>query len=106
MSQKFEVPLTSANQTVNIAIANVSYNFRLIFCQTTDAAACWLLDISDANGLPLVCGIPLLPGADMLGQYRYLFPGFILYCFTDGNRDASPTFANLGTSSHLYFETP
>src|ERR1700676_1750065 len=105
MSKTFEIPLTSGNQLVNIAIAGVSYNLRLIFCQTTEAEACSLLDINDANLVPVVCGIPLVPGADMVGQYQYLNFGFILYCFTDGNRDAVPTFANLGTSSHLYFET-
>jgi len=105
MSQKFEIPLTSANTLLNIAIAGVTYNLRLIYNQTLDSSACWLLDINDANNLPMVCGIPLVPGADMIGQYKYLNFGFILYCFTDGNRDAVPTFANLGTASHLYFET-
>ena len=106
MSQKFEIPLTSENKTLNIAIAGISYNLRLLYNQTLDQSACWILDINDAAGLPLVCGIPLVTGVDMVGQYQYLNFGFILYCFTDGNRDVVPTFANLGTSSHLYFEVP
>ncbi len=106
MSQLFEIPLSGMNQTFPIVLNNVSYILRLIFCQTTDADACWLLDINDQNANPIVCGIPLVAGADMLEQYAYLNFGFILYCFTDGNLSANPTFANLGTTSHLQFQVP
>ena len=106
MAQVFEIPLSSANQTLSTVLNGVSYIIRLIFCQTTDSQACWLLDINDQNDNPIVCGIPLVTGADMLEQYAYLNFGFILYCFTDGNLSANPTFANLGTTSHLQFQVP
>jgi hypothetical protein len=106
MAAQFEIPLSSANQTLSIALNGVSYVLRFIFCQTTDAAACWLLDINDQNDNPIVCGIPLVTGADLLGQYQYLGFGFILYCFSDSVSSDIPTFANLGTTSHLYFQVP
>lgn len=106
MAQVFEIPLSGVNQTLAIVLNGVSYIIRLIFCQTTDASACWLLDINDQNDKPIVCGIPLVTGADMLEQYAYLNFGFILYCFTDGNLSANPTFSNLGTTSHLYIQYP
>ena len=106
MAQVFEIPLSGANQTLAIVLNGVSYIIRLIFCQTTDSQACWLLDINDQNDNPIVCGIPLVTVADMLEQYAYLNFGFILYCFTDGNLSANPTFSNLGTTSHLQFQVP
>jgi hypothetical protein len=103
----FEIPLSGANQTFAIVLNGVSYVLRLIFCQTTDSSACWLLDISDQNSNPIVCGVPLVTGADLLEQYAYLNFGFILYCFSDGTlSSAIPTFANLGTTSHLFFQVP
>jgi hypothetical protein len=106
MANAFEIPLSSVNQTLAIILNNVPYVLRLIFCQTTDSSACWLLDINDQNDNPIVCGIPLVTGADLLEQYKYLNFGFILYCFSDSVSSAIPTFANLGTTSHLYFQVP
>lgn len=106
MALAFEIPLSSANQTLAIVLNGIPYILRLIFCQTTDPSACWLLDINDQNGVPIVCGIPLVTGADLLEQYQYLNFGFILYCFSDFSNSAIPTFADLGTTSHLYFQVP
>jgi hypothetical protein len=106
MAQAFEIPLSGANQTFAITLNGTSYVLRFIFCQTTDSNACWLLDINDQNDAPIVCGIPLITGTDLLGQYQYLNFGFILYCFSDSVSSAIPTFANLGTTSHLYFQVP
>ena len=53
----------------------------------------------------MVCGIPLVTGADLLAQYAYLgFPGQ-LWIWTDGVRDAVPSYLGLGLSSHLFFVT-
>lgn len=102
----FEIPLSSENQTLSLVMNGTAYILRLIFCQTTDENASWLLDINDQNNTPIVNGIPLVTGADLLEQYKYLGFGFILYCFTDGMPSAIPTFSNLGTTSHLYFQVP
>lgn len=104
MAQLFEIPLSGTNQTLSIVLNGVVYVLRLIFCDTTDETACWILDINDQDSNPIVCGIPLVTGADMLEQYKYLNFGFILYCFTDGNLSANPTFSNLGTTAHLQFQ--
>jgi hypothetical protein len=54
----------------------------------------------------LVSGIPLVTGVDLLAPYAYLGFGGELLVATDGNTAAVPTYANLGTGSHLYFVTP
>jgi hypothetical protein len=61
------------------------------------------MDIGDENGTILVAGIPLVSGADLLSQYRYLgFPGG-LFVTTDRGAGEVPTFDGLGATSHLYF---
>jgi hypothetical protein len=66
----------------------------------------WILDIGDGDGNPLVCGIPLVVGIDLLWQYEYLkFPG-MLFVASDAGDEKPPSFTNLGWTTHLYFMTP
>ncbi len=43
----------------------------------------YVLDIADANGKPIVQGIPFVTGADLLAQYAYLGIGGQLIVQTD-----------------------
>ena len=67
-------------------------------------ASCWVLDVADIQKNPIVSGIPLVTGADLLGQFAYLNFGGKLIVVSDGDPFAVPTFDNLGTSGHLLFE--
>lgn len=82
-----------------------SYVFSLLY-RDADIMGGWTLDIFDAENNPLICGIPLVTGANLLAQFSYL--GFdpmqcALAVITDGNFGATPTFENLGVQSHLYW---
>jgi hypothetical protein len=101
----YEIQLSPENQTFVVFLADAFYNFRLMYNQTLDENASWLLDIADANNVPLVQGLPLVTGEDLLVQLKYLAIHVVLYCFTDGSAPLTiPTFDNLGISSHLYFD--
>lgn len=100
----FEIPLSPKNQRFSIILAGVAYVLRFLYNQTLDENASWILDISDADGNPIVCGIPVVTGEDMLVQYKYLGINIVLFCFTDGDATAIPTAQNLGISSHVYFQ--
>jgi hypothetical protein len=102
--ENFEIQLSPINQQFSIILAGVSYILRFLFNQTLDENACWILDINDANGNPIICGIPVVTGEDMLVQYQYLGINIVLFCFTDGDVTAIPTATNLGVSSHVYYE--
>ena len=96
----YEIPLAPTPQQLSVLFpSGTVYVFRLIFQFTPNP--CWLLDINDANDNPLVLGIPLVTGADLLAQYGYLGFGCAMYCYTDGDLGAVPTLANLGVTSHL-----
>ena len=95
----YEVPLSGVPQTFTISIAGVSYQLTLTY-QNVDEGG-WSIEIADTAGNDIVSGIPLVTGADLLGQYEYIGLGCGMFVYTDGDNDAVPTFDNLGSTSHL-----
>ena len=98
-----EIPLSASPQTFGISLNSILYNVRVVWNPPSQA---WIMDVSDVNGVPILLGVPLVTGADLLEQYAYLGIGGSLYVQSDGVQDAVPTFTNLGTTGHLYFVTP
>lgn len=98
-----EIPLLSTPQVFNITLAGVTYRMTLIWRDGDQGG--WVLDIADQDSNPIVCGIPLITGADLLAQYGYLGIGGQLVVQTDHDVNTVPTFENLGDTSHLYFVT-
>lgn len=96
----FLIPLQPTPQTLTITVAGVQYQLRLIWNTQNDA---WTLDISDVNGNPILSGIPLVTGADLLEQFGYLDFGGQLIVQTDNDADAVPTLQNLGSTGNLFF---
>lgn len=99
----FEIPLISMPQSFEIALGGVTYNLTL---RWIDAGQFWVLDINDQNNVPIVNGIPLNTGGDLLEPYGYLNFGGQLQVTTDFDLNAPPTSANLGSQAHLFFVTP
>ena len=98
----YEIPLTADPQHFSIVLGGISYRITLLW---RDPAPGWVIDIADSAGAPLVQGVPLVTGANLLEQYGHLgFKGG-LHVQTDNDADAAPTLDNLGTTSHLYFAT-
>lgn len=96
----FEIPLIAAAQTFTVTLVGVDYNMTI---RWNVPANCWMLDIADVSQDPLVQGIPMITGADLLAPYQYLDIGGQLIVQTDNDPDAVPTYDNLGTAGHLYF---
>lgn len=63
----------------------------------------WAVDVSDEDGNALVTSVPIVTGCDLLAQFGYLGFSGQLIAQTDGDPQAVPTFANLGTQGHVYF---
>lgn len=95
----YEIPLNGQPQRLQITLSNVTYQLTVQWRNSCG----WVLDIATLTGTPIIQGIPLVTGCDLLAQYKYLGIGGSLVVSTDANPDATPTYANLGTSSHLYF---
>jgi hypothetical protein len=106
-----EIPLVSPPQTFSVTLNQVAYELTVrwrnpgAFSGETLLPGAGYLDIADANGNPIVQGIPLVTGADLLAQYEYLGIGGALFVQTDYDLNAVPTFENLGQTAHLYWQT-
>jgi hypothetical protein len=103
VSTAFEIPLISVPQKFGISLAGIFYNMTV---RWNAPGACWMLDIADVDEVPVLAGVPLVTGVDLLDQYGYLHFGGQLRVATDFDLEAPPTSSNLGTQSHLYFVTP
>lgn len=122
MATFYEIPTIALPHRFSVQLVGVTYKMTLLYQAaqigpsdisverdsnlTIDQSQIggWILDIADVNGVPILAGIPLITGQDLLQQFSYLNFGGSLFVSTDGS-DAVPTASNLGTSSHLYFAT-
>lgn len=98
----FEIPMNGKAQEFSITLAGVQYNLTLVWNSVSSA---WIMDIADSNDDPLLSGVPIVTGADILAQFEYIGISGELYVQTDSDPNVMPTYENFGTDSHLYFAT-
>jgi PKD repeat protein len=94
----YEIPLKARAQSLDIKLNGVQYTLVIRWNGKS-----WVMDIKSSKGVMILSGIPLITGADLLAQYKYLKLGGQLVVQTDGGVTSVPTFANLGSKSHLFF---
>ena len=100
----YEIPLQPTNQNLKVSILGITYIIRTYYCDIQYGG--WVLDISDNLGNPILQGVPLITGNNLLDQYGYLGLGFGLAVVSDGDAMAVPVFNDLGVNGHLYVVTP
>lgn len=92
-----EIPLTPDNQQFNIVINNTTWGMKIIWRET-----CWIMDLMNSRNEPIIYGIPLVTGANLLAQYAPHKFGFALIVLCDDPAQTLPTKTDLGIASHLY----
>ncbi|MDE9553375.1 hypothetical protein KKJ06_19745 [Xenorhabdus bovienii] len=93
-----EIPLRAENQQFDIQLGGINYRMQL---QWRDCAG-WILDIMQGNSEPVVTGIPLVFGVDILEQHRYLgFNGSLVFYGDDPKNETNKV--ELGKNNRLYF---
>lgn len=103
MPKFFKIPLTPTPQRFTVSLSGVDYILTVQWRQASEGG--WFMDIADINNDPIVSGIPLVTGANLLEQYKHLgFTGRI-WVQTANNPDAVPTFDNLGTEAFAFWVT-
>lgn len=97
----FEIPTraTPFSQSVTFPDGTV---YNLTFTYLFNENPVWNLDIFDANLNPILCGVPLVTGADLFEQFAYLGFKAQMFATTDGDPDTPPSWFNLGSTAHLY----
>jgi hypothetical protein len=96
----FKVPLLPQPQRFSVFLSSVEY---IMVVKWNTVSACWIMDLLDVNDAPVLTGIPLVTGADLLAQFEYLEIGGQMIVQTDNLPYAVPTFENLGTTGNLYY---
>jgi hypothetical protein len=104
MTAPLLIPLSGISETFRIALAGTAYRLTVIWRDDPGGMGGWFLDIADDNSVPIVEGIPLVTGADLLEQHA-ADSGIAgsLYVQTVQNPLAMPTFDNLGGDAQLFF---
>lgn len=92
----YEIPLNNSNQKFKISLNGKSYKLRTIFRVET-----WYLDIFEVDETPLVCGIPLVMGDNLLAQHQHFIQGG-LYVLNK-NIDEVHRYFELGQILKLYW---
>jgi hypothetical protein len=109
MATAQEIPLQpSQNQFLQTTLNGITFGLQVTWRDATNNPG-WVLDLFDSNDNPLVRGMPLVTGADLMEQHQADVPGGFpgqLWVQSDFDPQAIPTFDNLGVTSHLYFIVP
>ncbi|VFR31931.1 probable bacteriophage protein STY1063 [plant metagenome] len=95
----YEIPLSPTPQRFSILLGGTSYQLTLRYREG------WFLDVADATGTPMLSGVPLVTGIDLLGQHRHLGFAGALRVQGAAHPDDVPTFDDLGVGAKLYWVT-
>jgi hypothetical protein len=102
-SNAYVIPLINQNQEFDISLAGVSYHLIVKWNSFSNA---WILYIEDSQQNPIVGGIPMVTGCDLLEQYGYLEIGGAMVVQSTNNPDLVPNYSSLGETGFLFFITP
>ncbi|WP_291348077.1 MULTISPECIES: phage baseplate plug protein [unclassified Acinetobacter] len=92
----YEIPLNYGNHKFNIRLGSAQYKLQLIY-----RVDHWYLDIFDTAENPLIAGLPMLVGDNLLVQHQHIIKGALYVLNT--NEDESQAFSDLGINIKLYW---
>jgi len=96
----YEIPLSPKAQLVTVQLAGVKRKLNFYWNPTSE---CWFMDVMDDVSTPLIMGIPVVTGLDLLEQFAYMNLGGSIVVQTDHGPLLNPTFENLGVTGHVFF---
>lgn len=103
MPKTYKIPLSDKPQRFSITLGGVDLRMTLAYRNVEQGG--WTLDIADAQGSPLISGIPLVCGADLLAQHASVgIPGR-LYWQGAPDPDQPPSFEGIASEGALFWVT-
>lgn len=99
----YEVPFEPNPQSFAITMGGVPYKLSTIW---NTSSLSWTLDIADANGTPIVRGIPIVTGCDLLGQFGYLGFKGKLFVQNMAAPSVDAAYSELGSNVQVFFVVP
>ncbi len=103
MATTNEIPLHNYPESFYITLDQVDYGMSTYWCNKLN---CWIVNITTAEGVDVLTGVPLIPGVDLLAQYPDLGFKGQLTAQVDHDSAAVPSLSGLGFTGHLYYTTP
>jgi len=103
MSTPYTIPLTNQSQKLSVSLAGVTYQLQVVWNKFVG----WVMDVSSSTGVPIIQGVPLVTGANLLAQYGYLglAGGSKMIVQSDSYPLQPPSYTSLGQTSQLYLVT-
>ena len=98
----FEIPFSPQPQSFQLTLGSGDYRLTVLYRHMGGG---WVLDIADVGGAPVLSGIPLVTGVDLLAPYRYLGLKGSIWVQGANNPDDPPTYDNLGSGSRVFWVT-
>ena len=99
----YNVPLTNKNQTLQTSLLGITY---ILTVRWNALANLWYLDINDANNTPILNGVPMTAGVNLLKQFAYLGINGALVAQNVSNPNLPIGEADLGVTGFLLFIVP
>jgi hypothetical protein len=94
----YTIPLTPEPQSYAIVLAGKEYRLTVRWMEADEGG--WLLDIEEPEqAAPILMGLPLITGCDLLGQFTYLGLGGQIWV----DSELPARLDNLGTEVDLVF---
>ena len=93
----YEIPLQVGNQKFNVTLGKTIYKLRIIY-RTNQ----WYLDILNTAEKPLITGLLMCAGIDLLEQYKHVINGSLYVA--NFEQDEIAKYGYLGSKIKLYYE--
>ena len=93
------IPTVNGPQKFLVTLNGIQYQFTINW---NAISGCYVLDIADSSGNPIVESLAMVPGSTLLSQFSYLQLGFDLFVQNSTSIVAIPQYADLGVTSQLY----
>lgn len=97
------IPLIAQNQEFDISLNGVSYHLIVKWNTFSNS---WILYIESDQREPILSGIPLVTGCDLLEEFAYLGIGGAMVVQSSNDPDEVPDYSSLGSTGNLFFLLP
>lgn len=100
MKNTVTIPLSTVPQGFDIVLSGRRVRIVTRYFAAQDAG--WTLDITEPDSTPIVLGVPIVTGDDLLRGYKHLIAGSMYYV---GNADVltPPAWGTLGADGELIY---
>lgn len=102
-SVSYVIPLVPQNQEFYVSLNGTTYHLKVKWNSFQQS---WSLYIEDDQQNPILSGVPLVTGCDLLEQFAYLGLGGAMVVQSSNNPDEVPDYTSLGSTGNLFFVVP